>query len=87
MEAVWYIEDQLETVLTVLFVRIGGLLAAMAYAIFGSKIRQRLHDNSVRTQSAWVTPHFWALIGYSSFIARQKILKSQLYDKVALPQY
>ena len=45
-------EIKMETVLTVLFVGIGGLLAAMAYAIFGSKIRQRLHNDSFRTRSA-----------------------------------
>ena len=48
----------METALTVLFVGIGGLLAAMAYAIFGSKIRQRLHNDSFRTRSAWAIPNF-----------------------------
>ena len=45
-------EIKIETVLTVLFVGIGGLLAAMAYVIFGSKIRQRLHNDTFRTRSA-----------------------------------
>jgi uncharacterized membrane protein YccF (DUF307 family) len=42
----------METILTVLFVVIGGLLAAMAYAIFGSKIRERIHNDTFRTRSA-----------------------------------
>jgi hypothetical protein len=45
-------EIRMETVLTVLFVAIGGLLAAMAYAIFGSKIRKRYHNDTFRTRSA-----------------------------------
>jgi len=42
----------METTLTVLFVGIGGLLAALGYVLFGSKIRQRLHNDSFRTRSA-----------------------------------
>ena len=54
MHCYYNIDDEIkmETVLTVLFVGIGGLLAAMAYVIFGSKIRQQLHNDSFRTRSA-----------------------------------
>ena len=43
----------METGLTVLFIVVGGLLATMAYVIFGPKIRQRIHNDSFRTRSAW----------------------------------
>lgn len=42
----------MDTLLTVLFVGIGGLLAAMGYVLFGPRIRQRIHNDTFRTRSA-----------------------------------
>jgi len=52
MRVYYPLKIKLETALTLLFVGIGGLLAALGYVLFGSKIRQRIHNDSFRTRSA-----------------------------------
>ena len=37
---------------------------------WGLAFRQRLHNNSLRTQSAWVIPHLWAFINPASKVVK-----------------
>jgi len=42
----------MEIVLTLVLIAIAGMGGALAYTIAGSKIRQRIHNDTFRTRSA-----------------------------------
>lgn len=48
----------METALTLIIAGIAGLGVALAYTIAGPKIRQRYHNDTLRTRSAWAFPYF-----------------------------
>jgi hypothetical protein len=45
-------EIKMETALTLIIVAIAGIGVALAYTIAGPKIRQRYHNDTLRTRSA-----------------------------------
>ena len=53
--------SSMDNLLTAFFIGIGGLLAALAYVLLGSKIRHRLQKDSLHTTSVWATPIFFGI--------------------------
>ena len=73
----------METALTLIIVAIAGIGVALAYTIAGPKIRQRYHNDTLRTRSAWAFPTFWFNISIkNSLMTHQRLACFYAWQKI-----